>query len=201
MHEKIGLISGLLVIISIIPYGIGAYRRTITPNVVSWSIWGIIGLALLLTYKSSGAKANIWTAVFGFTNPVIIAIIAIWRGKREHPNMMEVVCAIIGIMTLVGWCFVYDNHKLATYALCLALVADTFAAVPTVLFVWRTPDGDRPFAWLMFAFASGLNMFAIEEQTFANYVLPVYMTFASSSIALPLILYRIKERKPILQWI
>lgn len=201
MKEFIGMLSGLLVIVSIIPYAIGTYRRTIRPNLVTWSIWSVLGLALLLTYKSSGAKANIWPALFGFTNPLLVTIIAIWRGEKKRPNLLETICVTIGVITIVMWCFVYDNRRLSSYALYLGLIADTFAAVPTIIFVWKTPDGDRPFAWLLFAFAYGLAMFAISETTFANYILPVYMICASCFIATPLVLYRIKEKRPASEWI
>jgi len=73
--ETIGLISGLLTIASVIPYSIRTYQRKIHPNLTSWALWTAIGLALLLTYKSSGAKANIWPAIFFVANAVIIWVI------------------------------------------------------------------------------------------------------------------------------
>ncbi len=87
--EMIGLISGLLVIISAIPYSIRTYQGKIHPNLTSWSLWMLIGLALLLTYKSSGAEANVWPAVFGFISPFFITILnlatARWMDKTK-PN-------------------------------------------------------------------------------------------------------------------
>jgi hypothetical protein len=46
-----------------------------------------------------------------------------------------------------------------------------------------------------------LNMFAIKEPTFANYVLPVYMIFMAMGIAMPLIMYRIRNNVPMKEWI
>ncbi|MEK7209134.1 MAG: hypothetical protein AAB677_02655, partial [Patescibacteria group bacterium] len=77
--ETIGLTSGLLVVASVIPYSIRTYQGKVQPNLTSWSLWTLIGLALLLTYKSSGAEANVWPAVFGFTNPLLITIIVLRR--------------------------------------------------------------------------------------------------------------------------
>jgi hypothetical protein len=201
MKETFGLISGLVVIISVIPYAIGTYRRTIKPNLASWSVWSVICLALLLTYRSSGAKANIWPAVFGFTNPTLIAILAIWRGERKWPNALEIVCVIIGLISIGMWCLVYDNQKWSSYALYLGIIADAVAAIPTIAFVWKSPGEDRPAAWLIFAVGYCLAIPAISEHTFANYILPVYMTVGPIVIAIPLVTYRVRLRIPLKEWI
>lgn len=200
--ETIGLISGLLVIVSIIPYAIRTWQGKIHPNLTSWSLWALIGLALLLTYKSSGAGSNVWPAVFGFTNPFLITLLVLKKhGRWTKMNRVEIVCLILGLISLGIWVVVHDRQELAQYALYLAIAADICAAIPTIVFVWTQPDGDRPFAWCFFAVGYGLVIFAITEHTFANYVLPLYMFFGSLSVALPLALYRWKKRLPLSEWI
>lgn len=200
--ETIGLSSGLLVIVSIIPYAIRTYEGKIHPNLTSWSLWVLIGLALLLTYKSSGAGSNVWPAVFGFTNPLLITLLVVKKhGRWTKMNRVEIVCLILGLISLGMWAVVHDRQELAHYALYLAIVADICAAIPTLVFVWTQPDGDRPFAWGFFAIGYGLAIFAITEHTFANYVLPLYMFFVSLIVALPLALYRWKKKLPLWEWI
>lgn len=200
--ETVGLISGLLVVASIIPYSIRTYQGKIQPNLMSWSLWTLIGLALLLTYKSSGAEANVWPVVFGFTNPLLITIIILRRQSRWiKPNRFEVACLVFGLLSIGLWLGVRENKEMAQYALYLAIVADLFAAIPTIVFVWMQPNGDRPFAWALFAVGYGLAIFSITEHTFANYILPLYMFFGSLSIMLPLILYRWRHKVPMSEWV
>lgn len=200
--ETIGLISGLLVIISVIPYSIRTYQRKIRPNLTSWSLWTLIGLALLLTYKSSGAEANIWPAVFGFTNPLLITILVLRQhGGWTKPNRIEIACLAFGLISLGLWACVHESRELSQYALYLAIIADGCAAVPTIVFVWTQPHGDRPFAWAFFAVGYGLAIFAITDHTFANYALPVYMFFGALSITLPLALYRWRKKSPLSEWV
>lgn len=200
--EIIGLISGIFVIISIIPYVARVCQGKIKPNIVSWSLWALIGFALLLTYKSSGAQGNIWPAVFGFTNPLLVAIlVVVKKGKFGKMVRSEIYCFVIGIASLVMWFFVNENKNLAQYALYIAILADVCAAIPTISFVWRNPADDRPFAWGLFAVAYGAAIFAVTEHTVANYILPAYMFLGSFSITLPLILYRIKKGVPLKEWI
>ena len=82
-----------------------------------------------------------------------------------------------------------------------AIIADLFAAVPTFMFLWKNPEEDLPFAWSLYAIGYGLAIFAVKENTFANYALPVYMCIGSSSIASILIAYRIKKSIPLKEWI
>ena len=135
MKEEIGLISGLLVMASIIPYAIRTYQKKIHPNLVSWSIWAVLGLALLLTYRSSGATTNVWPAVFGFTNPLLITILTFWRGEKKKPNELEIVCLVVGVLAIVLWWFVRDSKYLSQYALYVAIAADFCAVIPTIAFV------------------------------------------------------------------
>ena len=197
MTETFGLISGLIVALSAIPYGIRVYQRKIRPNMVGWSIWAFIGLALLLTYESSGAKANVWPAVFGFLSPSAIAILAIWRGERERPKWYEIMCAFFGLFSIGLWYFLRADKELAQYALYTAIVADIWAFIPTIIWVLRHPEHDRPLMWGMFGFGYGISIFAITDHTIANYSLPVYMFFSAMLVATILAKHRIRRGIPV----
>ena len=200
--EMIGLISGLLVLVSIIPYSIRTYQGKIQPNLTSWSLWTLIALMLLLTYKSSGAEANIWPAVFGLANPLFITILILrQRGKWMRLNRVEIACLVFSLLSLGLWLGIRESRELAQYALYLAIIADACASIPTIVFVWTQPDGDRPFAWAFFAIGYGLAIFAITEYTFANYALPLFMFFGAFSVTFPLARYRWRNKIPLSEWI
>ena len=200
--ETIGMISGGLVLVNIFPYAYRVHEGKIHPLPTSWSLWSLIGLALLLTYKSSGASANVWPAVFGFTNPLLVTILAIRR--KEHwkkPKGYEWACLVFGIISLVVWSFVQSNKELSTAALVLAIVADLFAAIPTFIYFKNNPMKDRPFAWGIYAFGYFLAIFAVPERTFANYVLPLYMAAGSGIATLLLAVPRYRRGVPLKEWI
>jgi hypothetical protein len=200
--DLIGLLSGILVVVSVIPYAIRTYQGKIRPNLTSWSLWSLIGLSLLLTYKSSGAEANVWPAIFGFFNPCLITVLATMRrGETNKLNVVEWVCILLCLIALAGWWFMRTEREWVQYALYIAIVADGCAAIPTIVFVWRKPQEDRPFAWGLFAIGYGLVIFAIPEQTFANYILPLWMFFGAMAVALPLAWHRYKNSTPITEWI
>ena len=196
------MISGVLVAVSVIPYAIRTFQRKIRPSITSWGLWTFIGLAVLLTYKSSGAKANLWPAVGGFINPLLVTIIALWRQyERTKLNKLDIICLVLGFIALAMWFFMRGSKEFSQYALYVALLADSCACIPTVAFIWKHPDQDRPFAWGFFSIAYSLNFLAISEFTFANLILPIYMCIGSFCITIPLCLYRIRQRSKFWEWI
>ena len=200
--ETIGQISGILVMISAIPYIWRTWQRKITPNVTSWGLWSVIGLSLLLTYYSSGAESNIWPAVFGFINPTIITIIAlIKKGEKTKFSWLEWLCIAICSVSIVMWALMRNDKSLAQYALYMAIVADSCAAIPTIVFLFKHPERDRPFAWGLFAVAYILSLFAVPEHTIANDILPIYMFLGCGLITWQLVRFRLKERMSLSQWI
>lgn len=199
--QSIGAWSGALVFLSIVPYAIRTYEGKIQPVPTTWSLWSLIGLAVLLTYRSSGAEANAWPAVFGFVNPILITILSVWRqSKWKRPTLTEQLCLLFGAGSLVMWIFMRQKPNLAQYALYVALVADICAAIPTIIFVWKEPDRDRPLAWVIFAIGYLLAVFAIQQDTLANWIVPLYMSVVALVVAFPLALYRVRRRVPLKHW-
>ena len=199
--QSIGAWSGGLVFLSVIPYAIRTYERKIQPVPTTWSLWSLIGLAVLLTYRSSGAEANVWPAVFGFINPSVIMILSVWRrGEWKRPTLSERFCFVFGLLSLAMWVFLRQDPNLAQYALYVAIAADMCAAIPTIVFVWREPDHDRPLAWVIFALGYFLAIFAIPQDTLANWIVPLYMTLVALVVAFPLALHRLRLRMPLKHW-
>lgn len=200
--ETIGVISGVLVVISVIPYAWRTWQGKIRPNVTSWGLWSLLGLVILLTYRSSGAEANLWPVIFGFTNPVLVTILAVIKnGERTRFNKLEWSCVAICLISLGAWLLLRHDKSLAQYALYLALAADAVAAIPTFVFVTKHPDQDRPFAWGMFAVAYALTLFAVPEHTFANDLLPIYVVLGCGFITMQLAVFRIRTRAPAAEWV
>jgi len=201
--EFFGFLSAFLVCASIIPYAYRVWQKKITPQLVSWILWSFIGISLLLTYNSSGAESNVWPAVFGFTNPTLIVILLLWKRNNEIGKIegLDKYCLLFGLISLASWFYFRSNPKLVQYSLYVGLVADLFAAISTIKFVWKNPIEERPFAWVCYSIGYGLGMLAITEHTIANYSLPIYMCIGSMTISLPLIIYRIKTKAPLKEWI
>jgi hypothetical protein len=62
------------------------------------------------------------------------------------------------------------------------------------------PERDRPLAWLIYGIGYFVAIFAAPHNTLANWGLPLYMTAISFSIALPLVLHRLRRNIPLRDW-
>ena len=202
MEELFGRISGFLVFISVLPYAWRIYQRKTTPNLMTWVIWSFLGLALLLTYKSQGAGENIWPAIFGFTNPVIVTICILWRADfSKKISFIDIACFVIAGISFTIWLFVKENKIYSAYANYVAIFADFCAVIPSLLYYWKSPQNDRPLAWVLFGIGYGIGILAIKDGKVSDYVLPIYMSVMTIIIAVPLILYRIRMSSPLKEWI
>ncbi len=198
----IGIISAVLVFGSIFPYCYRIYQGKTHPILTSYTLWTLVSFALLVTYKSSGANESIWPAIIGFINPLIITMLIRWKeGRWTRPDLVEKVCIVVCVLSLLLWAIVRKEESLAQYALYLAIVADACAIIPTAVQYLKNPLLDRPFAWVMYGIGYGIGMFAIEEHTLANYILPAYMLIGALCIATPLVVHRTYHRIPLSEWI
>lgn len=196
----VGQISGIVVLLSIIPYAIRVYQRKIIANLVSWSIWSMVALALVANYDMSGAKDNLWTLIWGTANPFIITIIALWRGGTRKLGVFDIWCLVFGIISMIVW-YYFNTKEAATLGLVMGIVADAFAMVPTIRGVYLAPKDDRPMMWGMFSLGYLVSLFSITEHTFSNYVLPLYMSIGSGIVFVILTRYRLEHKIPLREWV
>lgn len=199
--ELIGYVSGGIVFLSVLPYLWRVWQKKITPNMVSWTVWTILGLAFLLNYKAGGAQDNIWPAVFSFVNPLAVTILLFWKGKKKWPDRLELLCGALGIASIVMWWFMKENIEMVAVALGIALLADSFAAIPTVRAAWKEPWLDRPFAWACYAAGYGLSLFVLPNWELVSWMLPVFMATVPFNVAFPLAWYRWRNGFPLKEWI
>lgn len=200
--EIIGKISGLLVLLGAIPFAWRVFQGKIKPNIVTWILFSVIELSLLLNYGNVGAQDNIWPAVFGFVDSLIITIIVIWKNKKKiELNLLDCVCLSLGAISIALWWYWLGDLAYAKYSLFAAIIADIFAGIPTLSSDRKKPSNDRPFMWVMFAVGYSLDLFAIKEYNLANYSLPVYMSLGSLIVSIPLIAHRLKLKIPLKHWI
>jgi hypothetical protein len=162
----------------------------------------LLGLTFLLTYRSSGANTNIWPAVAGFVNPVIVTFLA-WKrnGVRGKFGTYDWISLALCLVSLEIWIFLQMHNEHLQYALYVAILADAAAMLPTVMSYYRDPSKDRPGAWIIFALGWSVGLLAITDHTFANYALPGYIILAHTVVCIPLIKYRLSNSTLKNEWI
>lgn len=193
-------LSGLLVSISGGYYAILVFLRKAPGNPTSWGTWGLIGIAIFLT---SGTTFGINAMTFGMVNPLIIAAIGAWRqfAQAQMPSKREMTGGLIGVIAIAVWLVAKELKAPTEWTLILSLVADCIPLLVIIRGAWEKPQDDKPFAWALFAFGFGIGSFGLSEFTPFTLALPIYMFVGSNIVIVPLVLYRIRHRIPIRQWL
>jgi len=165
---------------------------------MSWAAWSIIGLAMFLT---SDTTFGINAMTFGFVNPIMITAIGVWCQFEQVklPSKREIIGGAIGLVAISAWLLATRLHAPAEWTLGLSIVADCIPLWLIIQGAWEKPADDKPFAWALFGF--GIGGFGVTELSPFTLALPIYMFVAANIIALPLALYRIRNRMPAREWL
>jgi len=201
-QKLFGVLSAVIVLASYPPYIIRVWQRKIVPNIASWIIFVLVSIAIALSsYASSGAGVNSWVTLGPLLGCTIVLIIALIRSKEKSLTKFDIICLILGIISIAFWMFTKQSRELVQFALYIGILADFMGILPSIKFLSKNPEKDRPALWIVFSFGYFLSMFAITEHTFANWILPVFMTLAPALVWIHLVKYRVKNKIPLKEWI
>ncbi len=197
--HSIGLVAQFILAISILPYSISIFRGSVKPNKISWFIWSVIGFSFwLITPKTADEVTKMLTLIF-MINPTIIFLLSLFKGNITPPDSLEKFSLVVGLTSIAVWYVLKDASGILPIS--IAIAADFCALIPTLRFVFKSPEEEKPLAWIFFFLGSLIAVFAIDKHTLESLLLPIYMTIGSFFIMYPLIRYRIKEGIAIKEWL
>lgn len=187
-QEILGLTAGIIASTAIIPYIISIAKGKSKPHPISWVLWAIIGVAILINYWAVGARETIWLAVINFLGPLTIAILSIkyWKGKFSR---FDYTCLAISAISILIW-LIFRNAEIA---ITFSILADILAALPTLRKTWLDPGSEDLKTWLIYVVSNTLSLFAIVNWTYGVALLPIWLDILATSIVL-MILFRKPKR-------
>ena len=198
-----GYLSAIIVGISGGYYAFRACQGQIYPNPVSWSVWAVVGVALFLTAEASMIDAVYFSTLVSAFNPALVVAVIIWRSKSKTYTMAphEQKCLVLALIGYAFWFWVKDEPSAATWSMYWMIVVDIVVLWPTFKQVLADPMSDKPLPWIIFGWGFLLSVLAVEENTFANLVIPWYMFLGSQAIVIPMVVRRIRRRSPLAEWV
>lgn len=140
----LNVLAGTLTLGAYVPYVFSIVRGRTVPNRVSWWIWSVIGLLLLLTYRGLGGSSGEGVAVAAFLGQVVIALLSI-RFGRGGATAIDGLCLAGACLSVFLW---YILSSAAIPHL-LILTVDLFAWLPTFRKVLDRPESEDLLAWFL----------------------------------------------------
>ncbi|MFM2302694.1 MAG: hypothetical protein RLZZ135_97 [Cyanobacteriota bacterium] len=169
-HAIFGISSGLIALLSNIPYILSIRRGDTRPNQVTWGIWTTIGFILLWSSSASGATNTLWLLVALVISQSIITTYVFKYGRGKWQRLDKFCLAGAGVSLLL---WLLSGSPLV--ALLMNTTMDMLGAVPTINKLYRDPNSEDPVFWSMSFTSAVLNLFAIERLSLSAVVFPFYL--------------------------
>ncbi len=190
IHEIIGIIAGILAISGYIPYVISILKGKTRPDRATWFIWSIVGGLLAFSYLATGDPKAIWLPLGYFFGPFITFILSIFYGYSKW-SRLDTICVAVTFFSVIPWIL----SKNAELTLIINVILDATGAIPTLVKTYREPDTEDLTAWIIFAIANTLQLFAITEWNNISVSYPVYLFFLAGGMVLLILRGKINQPK------
>ncbi len=197
--SAIGLLAQAVLAVSIVPYSISIFRGTVKPNRISWFIWSVIGLAFWLVTPEDADRVTKMLTIIFMVNPAIVFVLTLFKGAYFRPDRIEIFSLLMGLAAIATWFVLRESSGILPIS--IAIFADFCALLPTLRFVYRSPEEEKPMAWICFFGGSFMALFGIEDYSLASLLLPAYMTLGASLVVWPLLRYRLANGIALRNWI
>lgn len=184
LKEILGMLAGIISFLAYAPYIISIFKNKTKPSRSSWWIWSLVGLLIIFSYYSVGARSTIWVPVVFFLGPLVVAILSIKFGEGTSLNKTDKICLLGSLLSLVVW-IIFQSAALALF---INIFIDFLGFLPTFKKTFFSPLHENKISWLLFFFGSTLNVLAIESFSLTIVFYPVYMFIMD--IIMLLLLYR-----------
>lgn len=179
MKEFFGISAGLLGVAAAIPYISSILNHKTVPHRISWLIWLLLGIVILISQLDKGARWSILLICAGLVNNTIIFFISLKYGTGGT-SMRDRTALVIALIGIVLWAVT----KEAYYGLFFAIFADAIGTFLTAEKAYKKPGSENPVAWTLATAASICGLLAVHTYTIGQTIHPLYAVLGGGSIAI-----------------
>lgn len=160
-------------------YGVFVYgKETLAgrtkPNRVSWFLWSVAPLIATAAALADGVRLAVLPVFMSGFAPLLIFILSFFN-KQSYWKLgfFDYLCGASSVLALVLWAI--TNQPIV--AIVFAVLADGFAAMPTLYKAWKFPETESVEAYSTGVINAGTSFFAISTWTLSSLAFPIYLLF------------------------
>lgn len=188
MTEIIAISSGLVTLVAGFPYIYDVLKKKTHPRIVSWFMWGLIGL---IGAFASSSENHLSATVLSGTSAVVcflIFILGLKTGLKEIEKLD--ILSFFGSITGVGLWIFFDSPSLAVVSV---IIADFIATIPTIKHGFQKPE-EETIATFILAGLGGL-LATLSAKSFAVTAIanPIYIAVINATVVSSIVLGRKKR--------
>jgi uncharacterized membrane protein len=182
-EEIIGYSAGLISFFNMFRYMYAIKRDHIRPSLTYWGLAEVAMILIAISSWANGDRTTLWIAVAYASTQVIIIGMALRYGYDGMTRLDKSLFLLAFISVFLWW---YTKNPF--YTLVINVGIDAMSYIPLIRKSWKDPRSEDFTYWLIAAFASVLNMFAVTSLAFETVLYPWYLGIINLSVFL--ILFR-----------
>ena len=177
MLQIIGIVSGLLATIGLVPYLVDIFRGKTKPERASWIIWTVLGAIAFFSQLAQGARNSLWMTGFQLFNVALITLLSLKYGYGSF-SKRDVCALMLAGCGLLLW-KITTNPLLA---LIVVVCVDFIGVYLTLIKTLKYPDSETLVAWFLASLSGLLGLIAVGKLDFGLLVYPFYIFGANTAI-------------------
>lgn len=182
IDEKFVFLAFALGLIGAIIYVRGILQGKVKPNVVTWGLWASAPLLAFAAQIDEGAGLRaVHTFSTAFGPMLIIAAALIKRNAFAKLKKSDYVFGALAITGLVLWQITGEGYV----AIIFAIAADGFAAIPTIIKLYKEPKTENGAIFGFGILASTITLLTITNWRFEEYGFSLYILLLTVIMFLP----------------
>lgn len=169
-HAIVGIVAGLLQIVTIGFYVKEMIRGTTRPNLVSWSLWTFATSILLVAQIAAGPSWSLVLPIATTSVEFVVVVLGFWKYGYKKFGITDGACLVFSLSALGFW-YLTSNPVIA---IVFAVLSDGTAYIPTFIKTYKEPHSEAAYTWFMSASVGFLSAMASSKYNVANLAFPIY---------------------------
>ncbi len=172
-----GYLSGVVALVSFVPYIKSIFEGKTKPERASWIIWAALSLTAFFPQLYKGASYSLFMTGAAALGDFLIFLFAIKYGiggllKRD-------IIALVGLILGLSLWYITKEAALALY---IVILIDATGAVLTIVKTYQYPESENMGSWWLTFFAAIMACVAVGSFNAFLLSYPLYVALASLSI-------------------
>ena len=188
MTAFLGIIGGILIAGSFLPYIKDIIKGKTKPHIYTWFIWSVTHtIAAVAIFEGDGGLfATISVASGGFIS-FIVLLLSFKHGTKNITLFDSITFAAAIVAIGIWWQLDHPD-----WAIIIITGVDILGFLPTFRKTWLEPRSESLLAWTMYAIGNGAAFLALTSHTISTSLYIIAMIIASAAL-IGTILYRKKQ--------
>lgn len=172
LDERFIILGALISFYGGVNYLIDTIKGKTKPNRVTWFFWTLAPMMAFFAELDKGVGLqSLMTFMAGF-NPLLI-LLASFVNKKAYWELekRDYYFGALSLLGIVAWQVTGDGNL----AILFAIIADGFAAIPTLIKSYLEPETESSLIFLLGINMAGITLLTINDWSFAHWGFPAYI--------------------------